>query len=454
MSNDAPHISRRDALSFIAGAAIGGGTIAGGAMSEGAIAAENATESSPRSSGSVKNFRIRTLTAGTPVTSFGDIHAVEAALEFLAGAKRQFEQAGYLVQTIRVALNPLLVGATSAARADALPNLVALDKLAAAHGAVISIGPVFSAGDVDESIGAWARQLAQATKAMSFSGSVASADRGVHRDAVMMAAHIISALGGAGGGGIANFRFAAAACVPAGTPFFPVAFHGGTASLAIGLETPNLVLQAFTATPASASPSPPASPSASANDPAQASERLRALLDQELRPVEKLGHLVADQGKRRYLGIDTSPAPGRDSSIGLALEALTGQPFGSASTLQACAAVTSAIKSVAVATCGYSGLMLPILEDPVLAQRVIEGRIKMSDLLLYSTVCGTGLDVVPVPGDAPVEDLARVIGDVATLAVRLKKPLSARLFTVPGKKAGDLVEFTDPLLCSSKVMSL
>jgi uncharacterized protein (UPF0210 family) len=316
--------------------------------------------------------------------------------------------------------------------------LEALDGLAAAHGALISIGPVFSAGDVDETIGAWALQLARATKVMSFSGSVASASHGVHRQAVAMAAQVISALTHAGGGGIANFRFAAAACVPAGTPFFPVAYHEGPPSLAVGLETPNLVHQAFSGV----------------QDFSQASERLRVLLDEQLRPVEQLARVAADHGKRHYAGIDTSPAPGRDSSIGLALESLTGQPFGSASTLQACAAVTAAIKSVAVMTCGYSGLMLPILEDPVLADRVIEGRIKISDLLLYSTVCGTGLDLVPVPGDAAPQDLACVIGDVATLAVRLKKPLSARLFTVPDKNAGEKVEFADPLLCASKVMSL
>jgi uncharacterized protein len=423
------NISRRDALSILAGAAMGGSTLGGSA-----IAAERASAASP----GTKNFRIRTLTAGTPLANFADTHAVEAALDFLSGARRRFEQAGYTVQTIRVALNPLLVGATPAARVDALQNLTALDALVAAHGAVISIGPVFAAGDVDTAIGAWAKQLAQATKVLSFSGRVADALQGVHRGAVMMAAEVISALGNAGGGGIANFRFAAAACVPAGTPFFPVAYHEGPPSLAIGLETPNLVRQAFTG----------------AGDPARASERLRVLMDEELRPVEKLAHLAAEEGGRRYLGIDTSPAPGRDSSIGLALETLTGLPIGSPSTLQACAAVTQAIKSLAVTSCGYSGLMLPILEDPTLAERVTQGHIKISDLLLYSTVCGTGLDVVPVPGDAAVADLARVIGDMATLAVRLKKPLSARLFAVPGKMAGDPVEFADPMLCASKVMSL
>jgi uncharacterized protein (UPF0210 family) len=38
--------------------------------------------------------------------------------------------------------------------------------------------------------------------------------------------------------------------------------------------------------------------------------------------------------------------------------------------------------------------------------------------------------------------------------VRLKKALSARLFPVPGKKAGDAVAFSDPLLGASKVLPL
>jgi uncharacterized protein len=431
-------ISRRHALSLLAGAAVGGGAVGGGAIGPGAVAAGIEPAQLPVPGSHQKDFRIRTLTAGVPISSYADTHAVGSALDFLADARRRFEQAGYVVQTIRVALNPLLLGASPAARADALPNLAALDRIAAAHGAVLSIGPVFSAGDAADAIGEWALQLMRATKALSFSGSVASPLHGVHRDAILMAARVISALGNDGSGGIANFRFAAAACVPAGTPFFPVAYHDGRPSLAIGLETPNLVRKAFTA----------------AQDPTQASERLRVLLDEELRPVERLAQAVAGQNGREYLGIDTSPAPGRDSSIGLALETLTGFPVGSASTLQACAAVTAAIKSPAVKTCGYSGLMLPILEDPILADRAAEGRIKISDLLLYSTVCGTGLDVVPVPGESPIQDLARVIGDVATLAVRLKKPLSARLFTVPGKTAGERVEFADPMLCASKVMSL
>jgi uncharacterized protein len=404
----------------------------------GTMSAQQSSAATMAAGPDAKNFRIRALTAGVSMADFADTPALDATFKFLSAAKRQFERAGYTVETIRVALKPLLLDATAAARAAALPKLVSLDRLAAAHGAVLSIGPLFSAKDSSDSIPAWTVELAQATKITSFSGSIASASSGVHREAVLVAAKVITALAQAGGGGIANFRFAAAACVPPGTPFFPVAYHDGPPSLSIGLETPNLVRQAFTGL----------------KDPTEASDRLRALLNKELQPVEKLARIVAEQGKHVYLGIDTSPAPGLDCSIGAALETLTGEPFGSASTLQACAAVTAAVKSVDVMTCGYSGLMLPILEDPVLANRVTEGRVRIDDLLLYSTVCGTGLDVIPVPGDAAPVDLARVIGDVATLAVRLKKPLSARLFAVPGKKAGERVEFADPMLCASKVMPL
>jgi uncharacterized protein (UPF0210 family) len=143
-----------------------------------------------------------------------------------------------------------------------------------------------------------------------------------------------------------------------------------------------------------------------------------------------------------------------DASIGLAIETLTGEPFGSASTLAACTAVTDVLQSLEVQKCGYSGLMLPVLEDTVLAQRAVEGRYGVSELLLYSSVCGTGLDVVPLPGDTPPEALGRLVEDVAALAAKYRKPLSARLFPVPGKAAGETVHFENPHLTDAVVMEV
>src|SRR2546423_9690225 len=187
-----------------------------------------------------------------------------------------------------------------------------------------------------------------------------------------------------------TFRFAPPANAPAGTPFFPGAYHSGSDAVAIGLESPPVLSAAF----------------AGANTLAEAKQRLTQSLESRLGPLERLMRSVAHHDERAYLGIDVSPAPGKDASIGEAIEALTGVPFGSASTLAGCAAITDVLKGVRVKTCGYSGLMLPVLEDPVLAQRASEGRFSVRELLLYSSVCGTGLDVVPLAGDTPADRLA------------------------------------------------
>jgi uncharacterized protein (UPF0210 family) len=67
-------------------------------------------------------------------------------------------------------------------------------------------------------------------------------------------------------------------------------------------------------------------------------------------------------------------------------------------------------------------------------------------------VCGTGLDVVPIPGDTPVDVIAGLLRDVAALSSRLKKPLSARLFLVPNQKAGEIARFNDPLLTDCAIL--
>jgi len=110
------------------------------------------------------------------------------------------------------------------------------------------------------------------------------------------------------------------------------------------------------------------------------------------------------------------------------------------------------LKSLRVKTCGYSGLMLPVLEDPVLARRASEGRYSVRDLLLYSSVCGTGLDVVPLPGDSRADRLAALIADVVALSTKLRKPLSARLFPVPDKGVGEIAHFDNPYLTDSVVL--
>jgi uncharacterized protein (UPF0210 family) len=387
---------------------------------------------------SLNPVRVRTITAGVELTPALELARVEAAVAFVTRAKRAFEAAGYEVQTVRVAVNPVIASLTPAARDKALDRLRRIDELVASQGAIFNIGPIATDDRSDNSLVEWSIALVKATRAISFSTAIATPDGGVLPKTAAMSAKIMVALANTLAGGLANFRFAAAANIPAGTPFFPVAWHQGPESFAIGMETASVVERAFA--------------SMRAGD--DATGKLRSALNEVLAPVEKLANEIARSERRQYLGIDTSPAPAKDRSIAAAIEALTRTPFGSAGTLEACSIITAALKSVSVRTCGYSGLMLPILEDPLLAQRAGENRYGIRDVLLYSSVCGTGLDVIPIPGNTSTDSISGLLRDVASLATRLRKPLSARLFLVPGKKAGDMARFADPVLTDSVIMKL
>ena len=78
----------------------------------------------------------------------------------------------------------------------------------------------------------------------------------------------------------------------------------------------------------------------------------------------------------------------------------------------------------------------------------------IEQLLLFSSVCGVGLDTVPIPGRFDTERVARIFSDVACMATRLQKPLSCRLFPVPEKEEGEDASFDSPYLTDTKVLPL
>lgn len=416
----------------------GGGVYVGPARHQKSESRDSATISSRIIAAESHRFKIRTITAGVNLKDTTDLAAIELAIQFLQRARKRFENAGYEIQTLRIATQPLPEYLNGKSRQAALVDLKEIDAVISARNVLLSIGPVITNDRHDPEFASWAAQLVKETKNINFSVTVASTQRGIYSQTALTAAEAIVAISKASPGGEGNFRFTAAANCLAGTPFFPVAYHQGPAAFSIGLESAGLVREAF----------------GQSKDIEEAKAKLKTLLESELGPVEKLASGIARSERREYLGIDVSPAPSRDASIGAAIEALTRVPFGSASTLAACAAVTDALKGLSIKTCGYSGLMLPVLEDPVLAQRATEGRYSVRELLLYSSVCGTGLDVVPLAGDTSPGLLAALIRDVAALSTKLHKPLSARLFLIPGKKTGERAEFNNPFLTSSVILKL
>ena len=382
--------------------------------------------------------KVRTITAFINIERGRYQIQVSEAVDFLEKAKTAFEKQGYTVQTLRIVTQPFPEYTKEASRSDALQFFRNLDGIAQQDHLMISIGPAYlSNGDG----GAQADLLADILKnTQSLYGSVVVASsEGVNWPAVKSAAGIIKTLADNTPHSEGNFRFAAIANVPAYSPFFPAAYHAGAGNqFAIGLESASTVAAAFQGAGAFA----------------DARGRLIDLLYPQAFDVEHISVQIGGEQGWSYLGQDLSPAPSVDASIGAAIELLSKQPFGASGTLTAVGTITSALKEVGARRVGYSGLMLPVLEDPTLAERWNAGLFSVDALMSYSAVCGTGLDTVPLAGDTSVDTLARMIGDVATLSVKWNKPLSARLLPVAGKRAGDRTEFTDPRLINGVIQPL
>lgn len=382
-------------------------------------------------------LKIRAVTAFVNLDRTQYQIQISDALKMLKRAQTIFESRGFPVETIRIATQPFPEYIQGLSNDQALAFFRNYDALAQQDGFAASIGPAMPNATDSPAQGDLLAQILLNTKSLNASLVVAG-DDGVRWPAVGAAARVMKQLEDTEHSQ-GNFRFAAIAEVKPLTPFFPAAYHNGFGhQFAIALESAGLVADSFKNAP----------------DLATARRRLIDALAKEAFAIQaEAGRVDSDTGWT-YMGIDLSPAPLKDVSIGEAIENLTTQPLGSSGTLTAAATITAALRDIKVKQTGYSGLMLPILEDSRLAQRWSEGRLSIDALLSYSAVCGTGLDTVPLPGDVSAEQLSLIISDMASLAVKWHKPLSARLFPVQGKGPGDMTELDSQFLVNAAIQPL
>jgi uncharacterized protein (UPF0210 family) len=239
--------------------------------------------------------------------------------------------------------------------------------------------------------------------------------------------------------GFGNLRLSALANVPPNIPFFPAAYHhGGPSCFSIATEAADLGLSAINSAP-------------SLNE---AQDRLVSAIESASTHILEIADELVDDHQVGFKGIDFSlaPYPTQTRSIGAAIERLGVDAFGGSGTLFATAFLTSCIRAANIPHTGFSGVILPVLEDSVLAKRAAEGRFSINDLLLYSAVCGTGLDTIPIPGNTTPNEIGAIYLDLAALAVTLNKPLTARLMPIPGKVVGQKISFDFEYFANSQIL--
>jgi uncharacterized protein len=375
--------------------------------------------------------RIRAITGFVTIDAKSYATQIQETVTFLGKVRDAIKAAGYEGGGIRISTQPFPEFTRGLSRPDALTLARGINDLAGKLRFAPNIGPAM-VKDTDSTA-----SVDLATEILSDAGNrlnvniIVASDDGIHWNAVRQAARIIKAVGERSPHGQGNFNFGATAMLKPYGPFYPGAWHpgGGAPSFAIGLEAANVVMDVF----------------ARERDPRTAAKALTDALAVHLRAVEAAAVQTATGSGWTYAGIDPTPAPGGQSSIGAAIESFIGAPFGSPGTETAAGIITRAVKDVPVKQTGYSGLMIPVLEETVLTKRWTEGTYGLDSILAYSAVCAGGVDTVPLPGDTSEAAIAAIVGDMATLAFKWNKPLAARLLPAPGKKAGDTTEFSGAL---------
>ncbi len=376
-------------------------------------------------------MKIRTITTGIPLPF--SPYQLQRAAKFNAACQTYFETNGYDVQTTRVSCQIWDENRD-------VDTILKLESDAQALGIeFLNLGTILPGRQHTQTHIERIADVITQSKIIFATVTVATQSGGVASEIAESTAEVIQQIAHRTDAGYGNLRFAALMNCPPNTPFFPAAFWQDTkTNFGIGWQAADLVQQAFTGAP----------------NLELALQNLKAIMETEGQKIVALAETLAQEWRIKFVGIDVSPAPMGDESIAHAMEHQLPGLFGERGTLTVAAGLTQTLQTLALPLCGYSGLMLPVLEDVGLGNRSEAGYFNLDSLLLYSTVCGTGLDTIPIPGDASTSQITSILTDVATLSIQLNKPLSVRLFPVPGCSAGEITQFDSPYLTNTRVMQV
>ena len=359
---------------------------------------------------------IRTITG---FISINDFVRLDELLDKLLEVKRNIDEAGYEIQTIRITTDILDQGDPELlfTHENFINRLESDTNVSLYHLGSIDNPDILNHESVDRIVDYFINHK----KAFL---TVDAANEGKSRQLTLAGADICKKI--AAKRPFECRRFAVYAGVTESTPFFPASrVFNNSMKFAIGLQCANLAVEEA---------------KSSEKNRIIFESRLKTRMEKEFSQVDKL---IPSELKNSFIGFDTSlaPFPQNEFSIANAIEIVLDKPFGSSGTLSICRLLTRVMKETNIKKTGLCGLMLPVVEDNILGLRGIEGRYTTNDLMLFSSVCATGLDTVPISGETSLQDLADYYHDLATLALKLNKPLSARFFIETDKKPGETIKY-------------
>lgn len=244
--------------------------------------------------------------------------------------------------------------------------------------------------------------------------------------------------------GIDNFRLGASFNTQPNTPFFPFSYSNKENSFSLALETVEYLEHLIKEN--------------KSKDYSMLNKYLVDELTKVLSLIEQVSIDFQDKFSLKYNGMDISlaPYPEEDVSV-ISLHKLLGlQEFGASGTQFFTAYLTSVLKETIdkskLKFVGFNGVMYSVLEDKLLCEANEKGLYTLDSLLLYSTVCGCGFDMIPLPGEISCEELYAMMLDIAVTSVKLNKPLGFRVLPIPNKYAGEETELELDFITNTKII--
>lgn len=244
--------------------------------------------------------------------------------------------------------------------------------------------------------------------------------------------------------GYDNFRVGLGANIRPNTPYFPFSFHQGKMGFSLAVELIERVIQAIHTRGVASL--------------ACVRSYLIDIILPIIEEIDAIGLQLEEETGLDYKGQDISLAPFPDDirSVAALIELLGPLHSGQSGTLMITSLLTDVIKTAlkqsGVRHTGFNGVMFSLLEDKQLAKANNQRHLSMEKLMLYSAVCGCGIDMVPVPGDIFEEELSALVLDVAALSTVLNKPLGIRTLPIPLKAANELTNFNHDFLTNTRIL--
>jgi uncharacterized protein len=167
--------------------------------------------------------------------------------------------------------------------------------------------------------------------------------------------------------------------------------------------------------------------------------------------ITRVGQLVAQEASRRMgvafgiIDLSLAPTPAIGDSVAHILEEMGLESCGAPGTTAALALLNDAVKKGGLMASSYvgglSGAFIPVSEDAGMIAAIECGSLSMEKLEAMTCVCSVGLDMIAVPGDTSAATISAIIADEAAIGMINNKTTAVRIIPVPGKVAGDRVEF-------------